>query len=293
MKNKVLKDDIFNPQNLEIGSQLFEKAPIYFHWSNSAAGTKFVQNMARENEMLDQSLRAIWHRLSELKNVQLWLKTREHIIPMNLFDVYLTLVGHLKKQDQEDNLFNCHEVSFIGPEGPYRETTLVQLLNRHTYYEFIYYYLIKNKLPLRDYRLFVSGAVVLQFGPNLCYSTVVNVRQLTSSGVLFSSKDEQLLEKVSSGPLLKFMAMSDHLSQIKNGCSTFTANKADLFFTTDVCNFFSIVESRVMKSLSFESGISGEYFLYCRYHDMTDGEFPDVAKDFVEYSKALVFKDVA
>ena len=295
MAKKHLKDSTFDFNNLEIGTQLYQKTPVFYHWSNCSVGTKFLQFSAKQHSELDTTINDVWLKIQQLKDVSIWLKSGDHIIPMNMFDVYATVMTHLRKSNQDDNLFNGHEISFIGPSGPYKHTTLVQLINKTLYQDFLYFYLIKNKLPLRQFRLFVEGNVVVQYGNGHRYSGVLKVKQLTDNGILFSTKDDDFVQKVDHCDKVKFIALTDHLSELitspDEGGKSLKNN--DLFFTTDSMQFFTVEADKIIKSLSFDSGISGDFFLFCRYCDMKESNFPDVTKKFIEQSKLKIFKDVA
>lgn len=290
---KSLVESAFDLNNLEIGTQLYQNTPVYYHWSNCAKGTQFIQNTSKNSELLSQTIEQVWKKLLQLKEVPIWLKTTEHIIPMSMFDVYVAVMGHIRKNDQEDNLFNVHDISFVSPSGPYKQTTLIQLINKSLYQDFVYYYLLKNKLPMRSFRLFVEGKVVLQYGKSHQYSSVIKVRQLTENGVLFSSNDDDLLERIELGQALKFIVLSDNIKELTKCEDKQLKANLDLFYTTDSMQYFLVETDKVTKALSYDSGISGEFYLFCRYIDMKESEFPNIVKDFLDISKKKLFKESA
>lgn len=268
----------------------FGDLPIEFHWSDSAKLIKVFQSKIKNDESFNKSFRAVEQKFLKLKDEKLWLRKDDFIISMSLFDIYFTLINHLKNGEYEDQLFNSQEVSFVGPTGPFMNVTMIELVTQQLFKEFLYFNILKNKIPQRSFRLHTTGEVVMQFGEKFEKYSIVEICQITDNGVLFSCKDDLVLEEISHGPMVKFHMDSTSVNKLMEGELIEFSNTKNLFATDCKLKYFTVEYEKIIKSLSYNSGISGKFYLFVRYINMNGTDIPSVFKDFVEQMKDSVNK---
>lgn len=284
---------------LELVSGKWEKkykvdsnAPFYFKLKeNNAALKKFQQDLKMDPKLKDQYAHQ-FHFLEDLKTKKLWLRLDEIIVPMNLFDVYSSFLRFLRDKTFEDELYNLNEISFVGPAGPFEESSLIECMNENTIDKMIFNSILKNKLPMRGFRVHTEGTVHVNFGRELEESTTLNVKQITDTGILFSSYDDTLLDTFTKGDMVKvFMDTRPLKTFINNDLKMPEKLGRDFFHTTDQLRYFYVEESNFQKHLSYKSGKTNEVFFFCRFHDMLESDVPNLFFDFNEKLKTY-FKGI-
>lgn len=267
--------------------QINNHAPFYFKLNDSHVLMQSIQKQLKENNQINQVYSYQLHFMEDLKKRKFWMKLSEmEIIQMSVYDVYMSLLKHIKDQSFEDELFNSYEISFIGPLGPFKHSSLIECLNTDLIDKFVFADLLKNRLPLRRMRIRTNGLVDTRYGIDEQYSQKLNICQITDSGILFSTKNDIFINNLESVDFLKVMINTNHLKDFidSNFTKTFAENE-DLFYTDNVLKYFYIDASKIQKSLSFKSVKSNEYFLFCRYVDMKESECPSVFMEFVSKLK--------
>lgn len=266
----------------------FGDLPIMLHWSDSAKLTKVFQLKIKNDEDFFNLILSFDEKFKKLNHEKIWLKKEDMIISMSVYDIYHTLINHLKNSDYEDQLFNSQEVSFVGPTGPFMDITMVELVTQSLFKEFLYFNILKNKVPQRSFRLHTQGEVVVQFGRDLEQFSKVDVCQITDNGVLFSCKDDLVLENLSHGPLVKFHIDTKNIYKLMEGKAHKVSNSENLFTPTCELQFFTTEYEKVIKTLSYDSGMSGKFYLFVRYVHMKESDLPSIFKQFVEQVKDVV-----
>ena len=65
-----------------------------------------------------------------------------------------------------------------------------------------------------------------------------------------------------------------------------------LFYTRDEVKYFSIEESKVIKSLGYRSSVDNTYNLFCRYNHVLEGQVVEPFKEFTEQVREIFQKAV-
>ena len=292
MKNAKLSNELSWPvKDLVEGKwndsyQIDDNAPFYFKFNDNHKLIKSLQSKIKEDESIKQLFNYQHMFGDNLKKVKVWVKSSENIIQMNMFDIYGGLIRHLRDHSFEDQLFNSNEVSFIGPLGPFKHMALIECLNEELIDKFIFSQIMKNKLPTRKLRVHTQGQIRIEFGENFDTFANIEIKQITDSGILFSSKDDLLLETLSKTEYVKFFIDTRMMNIfLENDLQMPNHKKEDFFFTKDDLRYFFIEEKNVVKSLSYKSGINNEVFLFCRYPHMLESDVPNIFHEFTQKVK--------
>ncbi len=258
--------------------------PFYFKLDDQFKFIQKIQGELKQNDVLKNHLSHQMSSIQELKKVKIWLKTDDNILNMSLFDIYQGMVKHLRDGSFEEQLYNCNDISFIGPLGPFTPMSLVEVVNDDLLEKFVFLEVLQNRLPLRRFRLHTDGKVKLKCAADLEMSAIVNLKQITNSGLIFSTKQDLLLQYLEQGEIVKFFIDTRNIHKINiNG---FHASKKidEFFYTEDELRYFYIESKRIIKTLSYKSSFNNEIYLYCRYHDMLESDVPRVFEQFVSHS---------
>lgn len=263
-----------------------ENLPLYFKINDNVKVMRHLQKEVKENLSFKTKVAEQNKKLLEFKEIKIWLKVENNIIKMSLYDVYKSFIAHLRYNSYENQLFNGQEVSLVGPLGPFKSMPLIDCLNEEVIDKFIFDSLIKNKLPLRSSRLHTNSDINIEFGEEFIRKNTFKMRQLTETGILFSSDSEEVLSHLGDGGFVK-VHMGTH------GLSSYLRDESRLspgtfFVPKKNDEFFFVKENHLRKSLSYRSGLTNEIFLYCRYRDILDSDAGKLCLETINKAKTQI-----
>jgi hypothetical protein len=260
-----------------------QNAPFSFKMMDNHVFMKNIRQELKTNSDFKDVFSDKLSFIAELKKTDVWLKVDENIFPMKLIDVYTSFVKNLKDQSFDDQLFNCNEISFMGPMGPFKAVPLAECLNENILDKFIFNSLLMAKLPGRRMRIMTSGSVGVVHGPEMDQFDNVEIKQITDNGILFSSKDAITVNEFSNSELLKFHIDTRQLKKfVDNNLRMPLEFNEDFFYSEDDLRYFFIEEVKVKRNLSYKSGEDDEFFLFCRFADMLESDVPNIFLEFTE-----------
>ena len=262
--------------------KLDKNAPFELKLNDNHLLIKHMKNFLKENEELKKIFNYQKQFVDELKNTNIWVKQEEQIIKMNLNDLYLSFSKFLKDSSFEDQLYNCNLVSVVGPLGPFKELTLISLLNDELVKKYVLSQVLGNKLPMRKLRIHTSGKVRIEYGQEFDHLANLEIKQITDSGILFSTNDDLLLNTIEKSQFVKFFLDTRLLNDFTNNNFKMEEDWGEEFFyTKETLRYFLIEQVNIVKSLSYKSATTNEVYLFCRYHHMLESDVPNIFFDFV------------
>lgn len=270
---------------------LLDQNALILNWSNSSHLINTIRKKFKinEDEYTTQKEFAT-STINSLKTVPVWLNTQGHIIPMTMYDVYHTMSQFIKKESYETELYNVHDISFLGPLGPYKAMPLIDCINEQTLKIFLNWQLICNKMPQRSFRINTKGMIHSQIiQGSKVVDTTFEVSQITNTGLLLKSNNELLLEKLPHTDNVKFYFDSEKIEHVLNKNS----NERDLYYTENKLSYFSINSNKIKCNLKYDSHKTGEVFLFCRYHHMKESDIPLKLQSLTNELQAVVEESVA
>lgn len=272
--------------------QLNKNFPFWYRLGDSSFLIKKFQAHFKSDENFKKHFQDQLSLGHELTKVQLWLNVSGKPMMMTVMDIYCALMEHLKNGSFEQQLYDCYEVSFVGPLGPFKNMTLLQCLNDDLIEKFIFSYVLQNKLPTRSFRLHTCGQINIECGEELDKNYTLKVKQITDNGILFSSHNDLLLEEIEQGELVKFYLDTTNINKIIKSQFGDINVPQDMFYTENNLRYFYMESKDVVKSLSYNSALTNEVYFFCRYHNMLESDVPAVLSNFVEKAKSKI-KDIA
>lgn len=257
--------------------RLNEKSPFYVNYLNGHILIKKIQQDLKSSDEYKEKFDKYFAFMSELEVTKLWLNSDEQIITMNLLDIYQSFLRYLKDKTFEDQLFNTAELSMYGPLGPFQTMAPANLVNNTLAKKIILYNLIKNKIPVRKFRLEVDSTIIWQFGDNYKQVEKLKIKQITEHGIVFSTKDEGLLQDLSETDKIRIYM---NLNCLKGG--QFDSN---IFYSDHKNDIFEIDQDKVTRCLSFNSFLSDEIHFFCRFKNFDKYPELSILQNFVSESE--------
>lgn len=257
--------------------------PFYFKVYDNNKLVSYIQHQIKVDEDFKSSFLVHQTKLEELKSIKVWLNHDAGLIQMTIYDIYQSFLTHLKNNAFEDQLFNSHKLSLLGPIGPFTEMPLINCLNEDLINKFIFSNIVKNKLPTRKLRVYTEGDVKVNYGKDFSKFSFLKIRQITDSGILFSSTEDELINSMEDGEFIKVHLGTEYLERFIDGESFNDKEfQQDIYKSKQEDDYFFIKEEKVIKSLSYQSGVTNEIFFFCRYQYFDDSHLAEICSLFMQ-----------
>ncbi len=288
----------FNDSNLQqtLGEEfsLCDSGNMIFHWADFFETCDAIKNQIETNAQLMDDFKKREGALNRLSLIPVWIRTHAKVHQTTMFELYERYIlnqSHLLGVDP----FGPIEISFISGTGPFKSLAIAECFNSNTYKDFILVYLLKGKLPKRDFRIRLKSKILLEYGQDYQKAKLVQLEQLTMNGMLLGVDSEFFLQEVSKSSQMRLLldthvldeASQKSFPEVQGYLSQFAFNllysskKEDALF----CN---------LSDFSVQSGFdflkSNKVYLFISYEKLSQKNSASVEniKRFMEYSKNLV-----
>ncbi|MBL7665336.1 MAG: hypothetical protein JNM93_09390 [Bacteriovoracaceae bacterium] len=250
---------------------LSENDNLSFHWSDFAEACQMYKTHLKKNKnkLFDKLL----DKIEGFKRTSVWLKHEHQIFHLDLYVIYDCFVQNRALPGCGLNKIDSTEVSFVGPNGPFKKINLGECLNADSYSYFVFHKLLTEQIQMRNFRLRCQGSIICYLDPQHKKAMSLDVLQLTSDGLLFACKDVEIEKKLAGfqtiRPLIDLGLFKDALNQsldeVKNRFSNF---HSDLFFTKDNRYEYIIDPKKCKFSYGYDSYAKGQCYIYCPYENI-------------------------
>lgn len=158
-------------------------ASVSFHWTDFQETCQLYQRRVAATPALREELRLKQLELERLRQIPLWIKRNGATTHTSLYELYDQFILDKLPLDHADPHAPT-DISFVSPSGPFKKLSITECFNLQTYQSFVSLYLLKNKLPARDFRLRVKSRLLIEYGRNLQEVAMVDLEQITAEGLL-------------------------------------------------------------------------------------------------------------
>lgn len=158
-------------------------AAVSFHWTDFQDTCQLYQRRVASSPKLREELLMKQAELERLRLIPLWIKRKSGTTHTSLYDLYEQFILETLPLD-DANPHVPYDISFVSPSGPFKKLSMSECFNLQTYQNFISVYLLKDKLPARDFRLRVKSRLLVEYGRNLQDVAMVDLEQITTDGLL-------------------------------------------------------------------------------------------------------------
>ncbi|MBL7665335.1 MAG: hypothetical protein JNM93_09385 [Bacteriovoracaceae bacterium] len=262
---------------------------INFHWADYSLTCDLYRDLVKKDSKFHQAHNSIVMNLEKLKTVPVWVKTIDNVTTLSLYDIYDALATKGKMSRFYVNKANKLVISFAGPNGPFEVLSPSECVNLDRYTDFIFSYLLQGKIPTRDFRLRCQGKVGCYY--DVCFNkqTEIDVEQITSDGILFSTKDNELKNKLLYSKEIKILMNLDlfhkvlkkSFNELRNAFSDYRFN---LFFTRDSRHSYHVIPKHLYFYQAYDHDMTGITYIYCYFQNFKGNNdvLENILKEFTD-----------
>lgn len=202
-------------QSLGEDFSLCENGNMVFHWADFNETCDAVKARLESDSTVCEEFKNKDIALKRLSLIPVWIRTDKKVHQTTMFDLYERYILNQMQLALGVDPFGPIEISFISGTGPFRSMAIAECFNKSTYKDFVMVYLLKGKLPKRDYRVRLKAKILMEYGPEFTKAGLINLEQLTMNGLLLSLDSDFFLKNISQETELRFLIDTNSL---KTGC---------------------------------------------------------------------------
>jgi hypothetical protein len=274
---------------------LGENGVMVFHWADFHETCDSVKS-ALENE---PELMADFQRreagIAQLTSIPVWIKTRDKVHQTHMHELYEKHIFNRTALLGGVDSYGPIELSFISGTGPFKTMAISECFNKTIYRDFILINIIRGKLPRRDFRVRVKSKVLFEYGEEFSRAQLVNLDQLTTSGLLFSVDSDLFHKEMVSSKEFRIIldtvslagALGKNLDELKTHFSKFAFN---LMYSSNKADSVSCLMTDMSVQSSFDFFKNKRVYLFVPYSKIqgeTDFQVRNI-QEFMSYTKELV-----
>ena len=274
---------------------LCDNGNVVFHWADYHETCDTVKMALDTNSDLQSEYAKKEIALTRLALIPVWIRTNKKVHQTTMFELYERSILNDVQYSLGVNPFGQIEISFISSTGPFKLMAIAECFNRSTYKDFVMVYLLKDKLPRRDYRIRLKSKVLMEYGKDFSKAGLIGLEQLTMNGILFSLDSDEFVNHVSKESEMRILidsttlenAAGKNLNELKDYLSQFAFNLL----------YSSRLEDAIccqLKDFSFQSSFDffkdKKIYLFISYEKLSQHSQTSInsLKDFVVHTRSLI-----
>jgi hypothetical protein len=272
-----------------------ENGVMVFHWADFHETCDAVKEAMEKEPELYEDFTKREKGIFQLSSIPVWIKTRDKVHQTSMYELYekhifdrTTVLGGVDP-------FGPIEISFISGTGPFKTMAITECFNKTIYRDFILINLIRGKLPRRDFRVRIKSKVLFEYGQEYAKVKLINLEQLTMSGLLFSLDAEVFQNELAKGQCLRILletgalasALGKNLEEMKTHFSSYAFN---LLYSSNKNNAMCCELKDFSVQLSFDFFNNKKAYLFLPYSkiECTNDHHVKNIMDFMQFTKTLV-----
>lgn len=274
---------------------LCENGNMVFHWADFHETCDLISAQIDSDEELLEDFKGRENALKRLALIPVWIRTEYKIQQSTMFDLYEKYILNQIQPLTGIDPFCPLDISFISGTGPFKSMSIAECFNRGTYRDFIMVYLLKGKLPKRDFRIRLKSKILLEYGKSFRNAELVSLEQLTVNGLLISMDSEAYLQKVSNQEYVRLLVNTRILAEGKNkdldSLKGFLSQFAfNLLYSSHKEDNLTVGLKEMSIQSSFDYSFNKRVFLFISYEKLSQMHPASVKtiQDFVNHTKGLV-----
>lgn len=274
---------------------LCENGNMVFHWADFFETCDFIKCQLENDPALMEDFKHRETALSNLVLIPVWVKTENKIHQTTMHDLYEKYISNQTHLLGGIDPFCPLEISFISGTGPFKGMSIAECFNKSTYRDFVLFYLLKGKLPRRDFRVRLKSKVLVEYGQNFNQAELVSLEQLTMNGMLFSTDSETWKNKFSEEKEVRILVNSHtladglgkNLCELKTHLSQYPFN---FLYSSSKEDAIAVKLPDFSVQSSFDFSKNKRVFLFVSYEKLSEGRPNDVKTilAFVNHTRELV-----
>lgn len=274
---------------------LCENGNMVFHWADFNETCEMIVKQLELDPALRADFKLREEAISRLELIPCWIRTSNKVFQMTMYSLYEKYISGQTSLFADVDPFGPTEISFISSTGPFRQMAITECFSPITYRDFVLVYLIKGKLPKRDYRIRLKAKVLAEYGENFTNARLINFEQMTAGGLLFSVESDFFVNELSRSENIRIL-IDTTILQKGHGKSfadlqTLLGNHTfNLMYSSHKEDAFICKISDFSTQNSFDFFRNRKVFLFLSYDKLATSR-PEAVKDFkkfIEYSREMI-----
>ena len=277
---------------------LCDNGSMLFHWADFHETCDIIKAQLEADPSLMRDFELREHALVRLNLIPVWVRTEKKVHQSTMFDLYEKYILNQTHLLGGIDPFCPLAISFISGTGPFKAMSIAECFNKSTYRDFVLVYLLKNKLPPRDYRVRLKSRVLMEYGQSFDKADLISLDQLTMNGMLLSMESEVYMKTMTEQESVRILINSKmlldgkglNLHVLKSYLSKFAFN---LMYSSNKDDAITCSTKDFSVQSSFDFSKNKRVFLFISYDKMAQTNHYSVQniRDFVTYTKELVRED--
>jgi hypothetical protein len=274
---------------------LCDHGNMIFHWADFYETCEAIKRQLESNELLRSDFKKREIAISRLQLIPIWIRTKKKVYQLTMFDLYETYITSNSHFVDDLDPVSPIELSFISGTGPFKTMAIAECFSQITYKDFVMVFLLKDKLPKRDYRIRLKAKVLVEFGENFSQARLINLEQMTAKGLLLSLDWNFYMEELSKSEKIRILLETQSLNEslgktvteLKKHLSQHTFN---LMYSSRKEDAVELASDQLTVQSSFDFLKNKKIYLYIGYDKMMQGS-PEITKSlmsFMNYSRDLI-----
>lgn len=270
---------------------LCENGNMVFHWADYFETCDFIKSQLDSNPALMDDFNYRERALERLCLIPVWIRTDNKIHQTTMHEMY---ERYILNQTQIDP-FMPLDISFISSTGPFKGMSIAECFNKSTYRDFVLVYLLKGKLPRRDFRIRLKSKILMEYGQHFSEAHLVSLEQLTVNGMLLSMDSETYMKKIAQVSQVRILINTSMLGikdaksliEVKDHLAPFAFN---LLYSSNKVDSLVCQLSDFSIQSSFDFSKNKKVFMFIPYAKVVEGSSQGVKviQHFVNMTRDLV-----
>jgi hypothetical protein len=273
---------------------LCENGNMVFHWADFFETCDVIKSQLENDPVLMNDFKQRENALGRLAQIPVWVRTESKVHQTTMHDLYEKYILNQTHMLGGIDPFCPLEISFISGTGPFKGMSVAECFNKTTYRDFVLVYLIKGKLPRRDYRIRLKSKVLAEYGSNFGQAELVSLEQLTMNGMLMSIDSETYMKKIAEQESLRLLINANMLSHTGKTLEDLKGHLAqyafNLLYSSNKEDSMTVKMSDFSVQSSFDFSKNKKVFLFISYDKLAESHPANVKaiREFVTHTKELV-----
>jgi hypothetical protein len=274
---------------------LCDNGNIVFHWADYHETCDSLKNAIEIDSDLKDEYRKKEQGLIRLNLIPVWIRTEKKVHQSTMFDLYEKYVLNDLQFSLGLDPFGPIEISFISSTGPFRTMSIAECFNKSTYKDFVMVYLLKGKLPRRDFRIRLKAKVLIEYGQDFSQAGLISIEQLTMNGLLLSLDADFYFKNLSKETDINILidtsvldiAQSKGLEELKSHLSQYAFNLMYSSRREDAI-LCDLKDFHIQSSFDFFK--NKKVYLFIPYTKLSSkaGRHIEIIQTFLTYARELV-----
>lgn len=256
---------------------LLSSEAISFHWANWAESCRFQKDYLFDNARSCERYFDFNQELDALKDIPVWMKSREKTIQSSLYDLYQCYSDSRIRStwfERESEIL----ISLTQEAGPYITLSSMRWMDKGIYAKFVHKKLLTQPMPMRGFRLSAQIPVEVRFESFPLKTAQFFIHQISEHGLLLHIKGQHLLNLIEQSEHTYLTVNLKPFLEVSNATVNETLERLERqdFFVLNPNDRLTTLTMRpqVLEKYgnreNFRLAANDEYYLFAKFRDLAN-----------------------